>query len=217
MGNIHINIQHSPPFYADFVMFLANTDILCYNHLKGDDYNMLEYIKWLFNRDNVTLFIAIIGLVLSVWNFVKDLVYNHFKVKMFCKSLSAGKNGNEHIAYLQMFFENCSRVPVSISRIFLVVDKEKFEFEWRPHLVFEERHLRNKQVATEKYYYSEKLPRTIDGLGAWGGYFFLYFPQDFNFSKLLNTPKCIVIHTNRGIKHYSLNIPENALRISASK
>ena len=164
--------------------------------------NALKVVKNLITRDNITLLIAVVGLLLSLWNFFKDLWENRSKVRLVFKSCSITKLHGFDLLF-GFSFENLSRLPIAVSRIFLKSNDELFEFEWLPHWIFKQGIEGNNNVI-----YSEKIPNSIEGLGLWGGYFFLSLPKNFNKSDLIGAYNKIIIHTNRGIKRFPIEITE---------
>lgn len=67
----------------------------------------------LLTRENVTLAIAIIGCLLSLWNFFKDLYHNRLNISVACyASLDLGD-----YYFVKIAFINNSTLPVTITRI----------------------------------------------------------------------------------------------------
>lgn len=88
------------------------------------------------------------------------------------------------------------------------------EFNWIPERILETKHSVGNIVTDKKTYYSEQLPHTIDGLGIWGGFFFLSSPSEINRIEFMKSHKYIELHTNRGIKSFDLLIDPETINSS---
>ena len=81
--------------------------------------------------------------------------------------------------------------------MFLKVDTNVFEFDYLPY------HIMKFNAPEEtKLEYSSKLPISIPGLGAYGGFFCVRTDnyKNFDFSKLLSHKVSIMVITNRKLK-----------------
>ena len=163
-------------------------------------------------KDNITFLIAVIGFALSLWNFFKDLWNHRSKIRLRYKSCAIGKTARRNIMYFELSFENFSRLPISISRIFFKNNNNIFEFEWIPEKITTTTYKTGNTVTDQKSYFSEKIPHSIDGLGLWGGFFFLSTPFEFKKSDLLDNKSKIILYTNRGKKELNLPITAESIK-----
>ena len=86
--------------------------------------------KWLCQRENITLVIAIAGFVMSLYNFFRAIwdkrcSFSVGYVSHYCH-LSRSEKHAELVFRLN--FINQSSVPLTIVRMFMVVDDKKYEF-----------------------------------------------------------------------------------------
>ena len=166
----------------------------------------------LLTKDNITLLIAVFGFGLSLFNFFKDLWDNRSKLKMVYRSCQVPNNEVDAVRF-ELSFENGSRLPIAVSRIFFVRDNKKFEFQWLPEPVyFQNTENKDHETTGISFQYSPSIPHTIEGLGAWGGTFYVPLSEHLNYKTLLNSDAEIIAHTNRGIKTFYLTISEDTLR-----
>lgn len=162
-------------------------------------------------KENITFAIAVLSFTLSLWNFSKDIWNNRSKISLQCKSCTTGKIGSRNIIYFQFSIENKSRLSISISRMFFVVNDIQYEFNWIPELIFKGTHTTAQKVTDEEHIYSEKIPHTIDGLGVWGGFFSIITPCILSNQELLNSNTYILFFTNRGVKKTPLTLHDELI------
>jgi len=131
-------------------------------------------IDWLkiFSRANITLGIAILGAVLSVYNLVVSIVQNRFKIHVTLKRYAPCPEAFEEKPFVfVMSIMNCSRTGVSISRIQLKHGDQLFDFESVPHRAYHWSRRIGKKVEDEIYVDSLPLPQYIPGMGIIGDFF----------------------------------------------
>ena len=168
-----------------------------------------------FSKENITFLIAVIGFFLSVLNFIKNIMENRFKLKLEFKSAGIQNKFPNNPIYFEMLMENCSRLPVSIARIFLKIGSEQFEFDWKEHEIYCDKVIQNQKIVTTKTHYSSTLPHTIEGLGIWGRFFYVKTNETFHFDSFLKNNNTLILYTNRGKKKLklpsiSVNNPSNS-------
>lgn len=153
----------------------------------------------IITKENITFLMAIIGFLLSIYNFVKDLLQNRMRLKVVYKSHKVSETQSDHLN-IGISIQNLTSNNISISRIFLNVDGSNYEFFWVSELVFIHSHACDK-VSTS----SQTLPCTISSYGQIGGFFCLNYPQ-LKEDRLQNGKTSLVIHTNKGKKKYVINM-----------
>ena len=94
--------------------------------------------KWLCQRENITLVIAIAGFVMSLYNFFRAIwdkrcSFSVGYVSHYCH-LSRSEKHAELVFRLN--FINQPSVPLTIVRMFMVVDDKKYEFLFPEQQVF---------------------------------------------------------------------------------
>lgn len=75
-------------------------------------------------------------------------------------------------------FVNLSAAPLTVVRMFLLVDGEKYEFLFPEQQVYQMTRHQNGETIPIREVKSQKLPFRIEGKGALGGYFAVYLPID---------------------------------------
>lgn len=169
---------------------------------------MNEIIKY-FTRDNITLALAILGSILSTFNFVKNLITNRKRLSVNFDRATILLCRTNHPILFRMIIENKSRLPICVSRMFLECNGKKFEFEWVPEYVHHAAEKQGKQILTHNEHLSTGFPSIAQGLGAIGGFFFLYTDKDYTGDDLVKHPVQLILNTNRGKKKIPLNLNEN--------
>ena len=154
----------------------------------------------LFSRDNITLAIALIGAFGTIWGFYQ----NRFKIKCsYISQLVLPPPTKVTIMYFNFLIENQSRLPVSISRIYLSIDglqSESLRESYPVHAYIEQ-----SGRSSQKYpAFTLPLPVKIEGLGAVGGYFRFHFSEPISESKLLQSKVTVTIATNRGKRDFTI-------------
>lgn len=155
----------------------------------------------LLTRENISFVIAVIGCMLSVYNFVHEKLQNQMKINITYKNHFIAEHDHKSIT-ISLAFENLVKNPISISRIYLCVDNEKYDFYWIPQFVLRATQRTNGQVFDEINVHSIPLPFTIEGYGVVGGFFFTKAPQSIY--DLENTDTSLLVYSNKGIKKYPI-------------
>lgn len=171
----------------------------------------MEKICKYLTRDNITLAIAIAGFLLSVINIVKDLILNRSKISINLDRATMLLYRSNHPILFRMIVENKSRLPICISRMFLVCNGKTFEFEWIPERVFNGTERQGEQVLDSNNQYSTSLPSVAQGLGAIGGFFFVYTDNDYTIDDLIRYPSKIIVNTNRGKKKFNIKLDDKTV------
>lgn len=163
---------------------------------KGGDL-MLEFIK-----AHYTFIFALVGFLLSVYNFLREWLQSRNRINLIYRChWTTDRHSTKLIFHLML--ENKSKNDVSISRMFLVTEKEKIEFLYPPSSVleFEERNRHGEIKAN--VINTVAIPFTINGLGVVGGYFKVRVSSECAKNYLNSGNAKILVHTNRGKKMFS--------------
>lgn len=161
----------------------------------------MNTISSLFTRENINFSIAIISFILSVYNFAHEKLQNRMKLNITYKNHFIAEHDHKSIT-ISLAFENLVKNPISISRIYLCVDDEKYDFYWIPQFVLRATQQTNGQVIDEINVHSIPLPFTIEGYGVVGGFFFTKAPQSVYDFENANTS--LLVYSNKGIKTYPI-------------
>ena len=159
----------------------------------------MNTISSLFTRENINFSIAIISFILSVYNFAHEKLQNRMKLNITYKNHFIAEHDHKSIT-ISLAFENLVKNPISISRIYLCVDDEKYDFYWIPQFVLRATRQTNGEVTDEINVHSIPLPFTIEGYGVVGGFFFTKAPQSVY--DLENANTSLLVYSNKGIKTY---------------
>ncbi len=151
-----------------------------------------------------TAVIALLALILSIYNWYYDFVHNKANINLIFKSCKHLGNVYGKPLSFYLTIENLSHLDVSISRMFLHIGDVSFEFDTLPNYVME-----YSSPYDVNHIFSKELPLKITGLGAVGG-FFNVNTKDFPLleaSQLFEKDVSITVHTNRKlVKTFKIDI-----------
>jgi len=144
-------------------------------------------------KENISLFIAIAGFVLSIFNIIRQYYFNRAKINIIYRSHYCGGSVSFNLA-----IENCSQLDISISRMLLIVNNKEFEFLYLPKTIWTITHRTGGVETDRKKIDSISFPQTIGGLGAVGGCFAV--DVDKETCGLFESPVAVAlkVFTNRG-------------------
>lgn len=151
-----------------------------------------------------TAIIALLALILSIYNWCYDFVHNKANINLIFKTCKLLENVSGKPLSFHLIIENRSHLDVSISRMFLIIGNTSYEFDSLPNYVME-----FSSPHDIKHIFSKELPFKITGLGTFGGFFNVNTEENHNIVKneLFNEPISITIHTNRKlVKTFKIDI-----------
>ena len=145
---------------------------------------------------NHSAIIAVISLLLSLYNWWYDFRHTKAKINLIYKEHELMNIYGTPLRF-NLIIENLSHLDVSISRMFLKVGKEIYEFDFLPYHV-----IAMNAPEEAKIIYSSSLPITISGLGAFGGFLCIRTDNypNFNMQSLYTQDVSVIVHTNRKLK-----------------
>ena len=164
----------------------------------------------------VTFFIALVGFLLSLWNFFTPLLKNRCNIQIDCKDFITAshlKRGGKMPMYLSLIINNKSTLPISISRLFINIDQQTFEFTWIPQVVHQSRLTCRDTILDSTIVKTHPIPVQIPSLNLTSGYFCAFVDSSLTDEILLKAHCSITLHTNRGVKNYDLTLPRVATDI----
>lgn len=151
----------------------------------------------------VTFWIAIAGFLMSLISWIKDFATQHKRLSARIMYLGTSSRS----AHMYLMIENKSRLPISITGVELILDKQAYPCVPFPKIVF----IRNLKTAGEVSHsqpeYSTQIPIHIPSLGA--------VTALLLFDPLVQTPLpdatqlTLAISTNRG-KKVKMRLPLSA-------
>lgn len=160
--------------------------------------------------DNETLktFISIMGFALSVFNLCYLLITNCFKIKFIAKSYTFCSNLDKHPIFFEFAIENHSRIPVSLSRMFLNVNGINYEFQWEKEEIGYSNRNQGERILASNSFYSIPLPQIISGMGIVGGFFFVDTDDELTEDIFLKSNVFVEVYTSRGKRKFKLDVPK---------
>ncbi len=147
----------------------------------------------------ITAIISIIGLILSLWNFFKDIKDNRYRLTVYCNNCEKATIGSDSAIRMYLAFQNHSLSSLSVSQMYLIHKNEKYKFEHQARIVLIESYKSSDNV-TNKTHSSSSIPFQISSLGAHGGYFYVNINNAELTDYVISKDFCIELHTCRGTK-----------------
>ncbi len=181
---------------------------------------MVKILSWFSIRDNVTLFIAIVGFALSLlsWGHTLWISRKHLAVEFDfdCSFGCAYISSLYHCATLALFFENKSANPISITYLEIVTaNKDRFRCKLEKCFVAHKfrNTIDNNSEGYNRLIESAEFPIVLCGFGASYQYVDFSLPK----GRTWNDISCVNVQTNRGRiilnKKETLNKLEEFLQI----
>lgn len=149
------------------------------------------------SREDITLAIAIIGCLLSLWNFFKSLYQNRLNISISCYStLDMGE-----YYFVKIAFINNSALPITITRVRIQSANTTYEAAQESLSYFEYAYPERRGKTGER---TACVPIGIESLG--------YESVVLHFEKSMfeypNNPTKIILSTNRGQIVSTIKFPE---------
>ena len=166
---------------------------------------MNSIFNYFNDNDNIRTLTSVLALILSLSNTIYLIITQNFKIKVKFKEYVFIDKINDKPLILGVIIENQSRLPVSISRMFLHINRERFEFSWFPQLVFESNLHRNEKSLNESNIYSLCFPQNINSLCSCCGYFVVRSDSKFDVNDLKQSKCKIEIQSNRGKRKFKID------------
>lgn len=160
----------------------------------------------IISNDYVRTFTSLAGLLISIINSIYLISTNTFNIDLIQKSYLFSDNRKMHPIAFEFAIENNSRIQVSVLRMFLLVNDQRYEFQWDKERIRRREHKTNDEVIEAYSTYSLTLPQSISGLGAIGGFFFVNTSNELNRTDFLNSKVYVEVWTNRGKKKFKVNL-----------
>lgn len=154
-------------------------------------------------KDIITLLIALIGFSLSIYNFILSLIANHVKLQITYKNHLCGKPDLSFMI-IMMHIENMSRLPISVSRMFLNIGNTSYEFSSMKQFAYQRTRRSGDKTYDDIVTHTLELPQSIPALGIAGGFF--HVVGDITNEQLLNEKTSITLWTTRGKRTYKILI-----------
>ena len=138
----------------------------------------MDILTWFHDRSNITFAIAIIGFVISLYNFFRAMWDRRcaFTVEYISHNCTLGRMGHTQFI-IRMNIQNQTSASLCIVRMFLVYENQTYEFVFPAQQVWEFTSTHGKTVTNKKEIFSQEMPFSIHGHGVQGAYFVAYLPE----------------------------------------
>lgn len=172
----------------------------------------MDKFSSLLTKENVTFLVAVLGFMLSLYNFFSELLQNRMNLRVTYKNHHISVHDNEGIT-ISLSIENRVKIPLSISRAFLNINEESLEFYWIPQFVFRATQSTKGTIHDEINIHTTTLPAHIEGYGVIGGFFYVKSPKTITNEELLASKTSITIYSNKGVKTYPITMNNTSLEL----
>lgn len=122
-------------------------------------------LKWLLNRDNFTFLIAVVGFIMSVYNFVVHILENHTRIKVEVSHVFHPFPGRQCRQTINLKVYNLSQKPVVLSRIVVSNDEHSGSIGSYRRNVFMTGFITGGRQNEKTVWFSDQLPIKIEGNG----------------------------------------------------
>lgn len=150
--------------------------------------NIINVIKTLFTRENITFFFAIVGFLGTV----NTVLMQRKKLKLSIITYRS----SQHCVLMYVSITNFSHLSISISNISIVHDNICYPCAIIPKKVMDTTHTVGKQIVSYKEEYSIEFPINLSSLAGTSGY--LYFDKPPNTYPTSPTTLTVQVSSNRG-------------------
>ena len=118
----------------------------------------MDILTWFHDRSNITFAIAIIGFVISLYNFFRAMWDRRcaFTVEYISHNCTLGHMGHTQFI-IRMNIQNQTSASLCISRMFLVYENQTYEFAFPAQQVWEFTSTHGKTVTNKKEILSTKI------------------------------------------------------------
>lgn len=174
--------------------FLLSTDIQNVTSENISGYDMFSKIVLpVLTKDNITLVIAIVGFIISIYNLILSIVTQRKSLEITILDIYSLHD----IIAINISIENRSRLPIAITNFTLVSnDSYRTNCTPIPTLLFENVRRIGKEVVERKQTYSTQLPISISSLAAANA--IVIFEKVQEPLPVDSTQVTVLVGTNRG-------------------
>lgn len=152
---------------------------------------MFDWFSRWITKENITLFIAIAGFVMSFMGCIsrrKSLSVRILRYRIYGEC--------EKYMYAYIAFENRSQLPIAITRLSLLMDGKTYDAIQIPQRIFERKRTIGKEVISRTEEYSTAIPIQLQSLGACTA--LIFFDTLPALTETQPTHLTFLIGTNRG-------------------
>ncbi len=128
----------------------------------------------IFTKENITFVLALIGSVGTIATWIRSYIIN--KRNVIIRPIANKSKDNKILLYL--FFENRSRLPISITAISVLFDGVYYPCRYQPQKVISDQRTVGGKVVSLQDYYNITFPVQLGSLDSSSGYVLFVIPQD---------------------------------------
>ena len=150
----------------------------------------------LFTRDNITLALAILGSVLSVWSLIATALSRRVRLSITVSEYKSFARESACQMYIQI--ANHSSLPVAITRLQFSLNGNSYDCCSFPEKVRVFTTTSNDIESVERVFYTLPMPISLDALGATCGY--VQFSRPKGIFPLAPKDVTLLVSTNRARK-----------------
>lgn len=172
----------------------------------------MNYFFKILTRENITFFIAFAGFILSLYNFTYEKFQNRMNISVIYKNHHISQVSPKELTF-SLAIENRVKNPISVTRMFLILNGHSYEFFWVPQIIYYADYKSGKTLLDEVKLHSVELPAKIEGNGVLGGFFFVKVDRDLTDDILFCADTEIQIYSSKGIRKYPIKINNPSVEI----
>lgn len=147
----------------------------------------------------MSIIISIVSLLISLFTCIYNVLCKRKRISISILEYNYRNDENQFL----LSIENCSHLPISISRILVTIDNRLYECQKIPTVVKRIEHIEYPKIRIEEIS-SLSNPIALDSLGGLSGY--VVFPKSPEIFENQDTLVNFQLYTNRG-KIKSLKVP----------
>ena len=146
-------------------------------------------------KDDITLIIAIIGAIGTLYSMVSSLWIKRKNLKISISNAAYRKD--LHTLMLPISFENRSHLPITVTSVRIFSLENELHVSEYPRCVNEYTHRHGSEIVDRKFQYNLNFPIGIGVLGAVSGCILLDIsPKEF---EKISTPLTVQVRSTRGL------------------
>ncbi len=122
-------------------------------------------MEWFNNQLNITTFISIVGLLISLFTLAQSILAKRKRLRIRVLSMDKFKD----TMFVTIAIENLSQLPIAVTNIAYISKSHKSYCTPIPTFILENTRKRGDTILENKTYYSSRIPVAIPSLGAFSG------------------------------------------------
>ena len=128
----------------------------------------------IFTKENITFVLALIGSVGTNTTWLFSYISNKRNISI----RPIAYNSKNNIILFYLFFENRSRLPISITALSILLDGTCYPCRYQPEKVISHQRTVGGKVVNSQDYYNINFPVQLSSLGSSSGYVLFVIPPE---------------------------------------